>query len=107
MNKKFNIKSYDINLKKNEIKFALDCLKKNEIANGSYKKKFENSLKKITKSVMKLLAQTVQRIILSLKYRVQDNMKLLYQLSVLSHQNAIKYNNANPVFMDIDELQHR
>ena len=28
MNKKFNIKSYDIDLKKNEIKFALDCLKK-------------------------------------------------------------------------------
>ena len=38
MKKRFNIKSYDIDLKKNEIKFAIDCLKKNEIANGSYKK---------------------------------------------------------------------
>ena len=50
MKKKFNIKSYDIDLKKDEIKYVFDCLKKNQIANGDYKEKFEKSIKKITKS---------------------------------------------------------
>ena len=38
MNKIFKINSYDIDLKSSEKKFALECLKYNQIATGRFKK---------------------------------------------------------------------
>jgi len=95
MKKRFNIKSYDINLKKNEIKFAIDCLKKNEIANGSYKKKFENSIKKITKSKYAVAcANGTAALFLSLKLiGVKENDEVIVPaFSFIASINAIKYN---------------
>ena len=109
MNKKFNIKSYDIDLKKNEIKFALDCLKKNEIVSGNYKKKFEDSIKKITKSKYAVAcANGTAALFLSLKLsgvRYNDEV-IVPAFSFIASINAIKYNNANPVFMDVDEFHN-
>ena len=109
MKKKFDIKSYDIDLKKNETKYALDCLKKNQIANGDYKTKFENSIKKITKSKYAIAcANGTAALFLSLKLAgVKKNDEVIVPaFTFIASVNAIKYNNAYPVFMDVDEFHN-
>ena len=109
MKKKFNIKSYDIDLKKDEIKYVFDCLKKNQIANGDYKEKFEKSIKKITKSKYAIAcANGTAALFLSLKLAgVKKNDEVIVPaFSFIASINAVKYNNAHPIFMDVDEFHN-
>ena len=58
---------------------------------------------------MQLLAQNgTAALFLSLKLSgVQDNDEVIVPaFSFIASINAIKYNNANPVFMDIDEFHN-
>lgn len=109
MKEKFNIKSYDIDLKKDETKYVYDCLKKNQIANGDYKEKFEKSIKKITKSKYAIAcANGTAALFLSLKMAgVKKNDEVIVPaFSFIASINAVKYNNAHPVFMDVDEFHN-
>ncbi len=109
MKKKFNIKSYDIDLKKDEIKYVFDCVNKNQIANGDYKEKFEKSIKKITKSKYAIAcANGTAALFLSLKLAgVKKNDEVIVPaFSFIASINAVKYNNAHPVFMDVDEFHN-
>ena len=83
--------------------------KKNEIVSGNYKKKFEDSIKKITKSKYAVAcANGTAALFLSLKLsgvRYNDEV-IVPAFSFIASINAIKYNNANPVFMDVDEFHN-
>ena len=109
MNKIFKINSYDIDLKPSEKKFALECLKYNQIATGRFKEKFENSIKKLIRSKYAVACSNgSSALFLSMKLSgvKKDTEVIVPSFTFIATVNAIKLNNANPIFMDVDNFHN-
>lgn len=103
--KKINLS--EPNLSGNEKKYLIRCVDDNWVSsNGDYVKKFENKIKKITKS--KFVSSCINgtsALHLGLKVLgVKKNDEVIVPtLTFVAPINAIIYNQANPVFMDVDD----
>ena len=93
--------------KGNEKTYLIDCIKKGYVSYlGEYVNKFENNIKKFTKSnnVVALVNGTSAIHILLKSIGVQENDEvLLPSLTFVATANAIKYCNAIPNFLDIEQ----
>ena len=90
-----------------EKKFLIDCIKSGWITtSGEYLNKFELEIKKITKAkyCCALIngSSSLQLAIRSLNPKLDDEI-LVPSITFIASVNAIKYNNCNPVFMDVDD----
>ena len=90
-----------------EKKFLSDCIKSGWITtSGEYLNKFELEIKKITKAkyCCALIngSSSLQLAIRSLNPKLDDEI-LVPSITFIASVNAIKYNNCNPVFMDVDD----
>jgi len=90
-----------------EKKFLIDCIKSGWITtSGEYLNKFELEIKKITKAkyCCALIngSSSLQLAIRSLNPKLDDEI-LVPSITFIASINAIKYNNCNPVFMDVDD----
>ena len=89
-----------------EKKFIIDCIKSGWITtSGKYLNKFELEIKKITKAkyCCALIngSSSLQLAIRSLNPQTSDEI-LVPSITFVASVNAIKYNNCNPIFMDVD-----
>ena len=87
-------------------KFIIDCIKSGWITtSGKYLNKFELEIKKITKAkyCCALIngSSSLQLAIRSLNPQTSDEI-LVPSITFVASVNAIKYNNCNPIFMDVD-----
>ena len=90
-----------------EKKFLSNCIKSGWITtSGEYLNKFELEIKKITKAkyCCALIngSSSLQLAIRSLNPKLDDEI-LVPSITFIASVNAIKYNNCNPVFMDVDD----
>ena len=90
-----------------EKNFVSDCIKSGWITtSGEYLNKFELEIKKITKAkyCCALIngSSSLQLAIRSLNPKLDDEI-LVPSITFIASVNAIKYNNCNPVFMDVDD----
>tara|TARA_B100001063_G_C16776296_1_gene565719 strand:+ start:4127 stop:5305 length:1179 start_codon:yes stop_codon:yes gene_type:complete len=89
-----------------EKKFIIDCIKSGWITtSGKYLNKFELEIKKITKAkyCCALIngSSSLQLAIRSLNPQATDEI-LVPSITFVASVNSIKYNNCNPIFMDVD-----
>ena len=87
--------------------FLSDCVKSGWIStSGKYLKKFETEVQKITKAkyCYALINGTssLQLAIRALNPKDKDEI-LVPSITFIASINSIKYNNCNPIFMDVDE----
>ena len=91
----------------NEKRYLNECLKSGWIStSGTFINKFEEKIKNYTKSrhcvAMKSCTSSLH-LALNLVGVKKDDEVITSTISFISPINAIKYNNANPIFMDVDE----
>jgi len=91
----------------NEKRYLNECLKSGWIStSGTFINKFEEKIKKYTKSrhcVAMNSCTSSLHLALKLVGVKKDDEVITSTISFISPINAIKYNNANPIFMDVDE----
>ncbi len=90
----------------NEISYISEAIKKNELATGKYIIKFENEIKKFTKSKYSLSCiNGTAALHLSLKVLgiKKGDEVIVPTLTFVATINSVIYNQATPLFMDSDE----
>ena len=90
----------------NELKYIKECFKENLITYGTFVNKFENAIKKFVKIKYALAINSgTSSLHISLKLLgVKKNTEVISPIiTFIAPINAIIYNNASPVFIDVDE----
>lgn len=97
-------------LKKNEKKYALDAIKSGWVStSGKYINLFENKLTKITKSnyaIACINGTSALHIALKLMGVDDRHEVLVPSITFIAPINAVKYVNANPIFIDVDKYHN-
>ena len=90
----------------NEIKYLKECINTNYVSSiGPFVNKFEDSISKITKTKKTTaVVNGTAALQISLKLvGVKENDEVITQaLTFVATANAISYNNAYPIFLDVD-----
>jgi perosamine synthetase len=104
--KKSNIELHTPNIIGNEIRYLKDCINKKHLTFGSYSDLFRKKISNITNSKFPALVQNcTSGLYLCLKVlnTLPEDEIIVPSISFIASINVIKYCNAHPVFMDVDE----
>ncbi len=92
--------------KGNELKYIKKCFKDNLITFGTFINKFENAIKKYLKikyAVSVINGTAALHIALKLLGANSNTEVICPSITFIAPVNSIIYNNASPIFMDVDE----
>ena len=100
------IQLHSPNIFGNELKYLRECIKSNHLTFGKHSQLFLKKIQELTKSKHPSLVQNCTSglyLCLKISNTKKNNEVLVPSITFIASVNVIKYCDADPVFMDVDE----